>query len=266
MAIGLNKGAGNKRPAPKAKTKPKTKPEEEEDTSAEESEIDDIDDFKMTHSTGIDKKLIILGAIAAVVVVSILIAFVTSKSSEPSGNTETQADSGDVQQQASQSTQQSPLDSADTVEGDDLIVPGESDESAYVADNGGTSADNTIKPGITNYDQEMATMTTGATVYNANDFISDLNGLEVSAIYNVESIEYVTDYVNYDTRRASIDQGMEFYWVEAKYHDRKYRIQIPYYYYKNMQDTGICKVNMEVLNLVGGGQLISYMQVIPEEE
>lgn len=255
MGIGMNKGGGAKQ-APKPKTKPETSSENTE-------EVDDIDDFTVSQSKSVDKRMIILGAIAVIVIIAIIFAVSFSKKSTSENNTE------------SQSTEQTGSDLAGvqgTPEGsNNLDATGDSADNtdntgSYQVNNGGTSSDNTIKPGITNYDEELSVMTTGATVYSANDFIKDLNGLEVSAIYNVESIEYVTDYVNYETRRASMDDGMELYWIEAKYHDKKYRVQIPYCYYKSMQDNGICKVNMEVLNLVGGGQLISYMQVIPEED
>ena len=250
MPIGLNKDGGGAKQAPK----PKTKVEKVNDSE----EVEDIEDFTMKQSHSIDKKVIVLGVAAAVVVIAIIIAMVSSK--KPANVNESEV--SDINQvPVEQTTSQSQGNEADTASDGT-----NNQENGYSVNNGGTSADNTIKPGITNYDDEMDVMTTGATVYNANDFISDLNGLEVSAIYNVEKIEYVTDYVNYETRRASIDDGMEFYWIEAKYHEKKYRVQIPYCYYKNMQDSGICKVNMEVLNLVGGGQLVSYMQVIPEED
>ena len=249
MPIGLNKDSGGAKQAPKQKTKAETVNNDEV--------IEDIEDFTMKQSRTVDKKIFILGAAAAVVIIAIIIATVSSKKSSTTNGTEV----SNEQSQTEQTVPQSPDDGVSDV-GDNT----DNQENNYSVNNGGTSADNTIKPGITNYDDEMDVMTTGATVYDANDFISDLNGLEVPAIYNVEKIEYVTDYVNYETRRASIDNGMEIYWIEAKYHEKKYRVQIPYCYYKNMQDSGICKVNMEVLNLVGGGQLVSYMQVIPEED
>lgn len=252
MGIGMNKGGGAKQ-APKPKTKP-------ENVAESSEEVDDIDDFTVSQSRGLDKRFIILGVVAIVVVIAIIFAVSFSKKSNTPTDTETQT-SEQLQQNSTTG------DATGTLVGDSDVTSGTTgEEDTYKANNGGTSSDNTIKPGITNYDEDLSVMTTGATVYSANDFIKDLNGLEVPAIYNVESMEYVTDYVNYETRRASIDDGMELYWIEAKYHDKKYRVQIPYCYYKSMQDTGICKVNMEVLNLVGGGQLVSYMQVIPEEE
>lgn len=124
-----------------------------------------------------------------------------------------------------------------------------------------------IDPGIKNsddYDGDATDQTT-AKVYNSADFIKDLNGVDVSAVYNVESRNYVYDYVNYEMRRATIDDGMEIYWVEALYNDKKYRIQIPFCTFIKLKDKGICKVQIEVLNLEGGGKIISFMQVVDDD-
>lgn len=161
---------------------------------------------------------------------------------------------------------------------EEVIVSTESstvtyDEDGFADDSGnsvynsdGTTKDaNGINPGITDYDDAKNNQT-GATVYAASDYIKDLNGLDVSAVYNVESIDFVEDYVSYETRRAITDEGMEMYWLEADYNGKSYRIQIPFYYYRSLGTSGICKVNVEVLTLVGGGKIVSYMQVIPEDD
>ena len=59
---------------------------------------------------------------------------------------------------------------------------------------------------------------------------------------------------------------MELYWIDVVYKKKKYRVQVPFYYFKDFDDTGICRVEIEVLTLENGGQIISYMQVIPEDD
>ena len=119
-----------------------------------------------------------------------------------------------------------------------------------------------INPGLTTYDTEQSQTT--ATVYSASDFIKDLNGVDVSAVYNVASRDYVFDYVNYEAKRAIMDDGMELYWLDVKYNDKDYRIQVPFLRFKDLKASGICKVQVEVLTLEGGGKIISWMQVVDD--
>lgn len=103
-------------------------------------------------------------------------------------------------------------------------------------------------------------------VYSSEDQMRDINGVDVSAVYNVAYTEYVYDYVNYQLRRGIIDDGMEIYWLDVDYKGRKYRTQIPFYYAKDLDKEGICRMYMEVLNLEGGGKIISYMEIAEEEQ
>lgn len=150
-------------------------------------------------------------------------------------------------------------------EGQDLLdsVTGTQNNNGIYDEDGNVIAEDAIDPGIVDY-YESEAKTAPAEVYKASDFIKDLNGLDVSAVYNVQNRSYVQDYVNYETRRAIIDDGMELYWLEITYNDKKYRIQCPFVYFKDLGEKGICKVEMEVLTLEGGGKIISYMQVIPD--
>ena len=106
--------------------------------------------------------------------------------------------------------------------------------------------------------------TTTAIVYSESDFIKDLNGVDVPAVYNVKSRDYVKDFVNYEAKRAIIDEGMELYWLEVTYSGKKYRVQVPFYVFKDLDKTGICIVELEVLTLEGGEKIVSYMQVITD--
>lgn len=129
----------------------------------------------------------------------------------------------------------------------------------------GISAEDEIVPGAPDYSKSENTMTTGD-IHDASEYIKDLNGLDISAVYNVASIDYVDDYVSYETRRAITDDGMEMYWLEADYKGKKYRVQVPFYYFKDLGTDGICRVRVEVLTLSDGGTVISYMRVIDNEE
>lgn len=115
--------------------------------------------------------------------------------------------------------------------------------------------------------EQDATSSTSAVVYSASDYIKDLNGLDVPAIYNVKSISYVHDYANYERKRAIIDRGMEMYWMDLNYKGLKYRAQITYKEYLQLgEDVGIVELNMEVLNLEGGEKIISFAEKAATEE
>lgn len=106
--------------------------------------------------------------------------------------------------------------------------------------------------------------TTSGKVFDENDYVKDLKGADVSAVYSVSSRNYIKTHVSYTAKRAIIDDGMEMYWLDVVYKKKKYRVQVPFYYFKDLDDEGICRVEIEVLNLEGGGQIISYMQVVDE--
>lgn len=118
----------------------------------------------------------------------------------------------------------------------------------------------TIKPGATDF--QSGNDKTSPIVYSATDFIKDLNGVDIAAVYNVKSYEYVEDYVNYEKRRAIVSNGMELYWLEVTYKGRAYKCTIPFWRFQALDNTGICKVRIEVLILEGGENIISYMNVI----
>lgn len=138
-------------------------------------------------------------------------------------------------------------------------------ENGIYTPEGEVISDDAINPGMTDYAESEKNQTTPY-VYKDSEFIKDLNGLDVSAVYNVQSRNYVQDYVNYETRRAIMDDGMELYWLEVIYKQKRYRVQVPFYYFKDMGTEGICKVEIEVLTLEGGEKIISYMQVIEDSE
>lgn len=103
---------------------------------------------------------------------------------------------------------------------------------------------------------------TSAIVYSATDYIKDLYGADIPAVYNVANRTYIRDFVNYEKKRAIIDEGMELYWLEVQYKGKAYRCQVPYLIFKDLDTTGICVVELEMLTLEGGETVISFMQVV----
>lgn len=125
-----------------------------------------------------------------------------------------------------------------------------------------TEHETTPMPGNANNDN----MQNSDHLDQSTDFLRDLSGVSIPIDYNVKSIDYVRDYVNYTRRRASMDEGMELYWIDIDYNGKKYRCTIPFWRYKSMSDTGICVVQMEVLSLEGGEKVISNMIVVDSIE
>lgn len=105
---------------------------------------------------------------------------------------------------------------------------------------------------------------TSAVVYSASDYVKDLNGSDIPAVYEVASRTYVRDFVNYEAKRAILADGMEMYWLEIVYKNKPYRCQVPFYIFKDLETTGICVVEIELLTLEGGEQVISFMQVVSD--
>ena len=124
-----------------------------------------------------------------------------------------------------------------------------------------TEKETTAMPGAIDY-YNNDNMKTSDTLDQVTDFLKDLQGVSIPVDYTVTEINYVRDYVNYTKRRASVDEGMELYWIDIVYNDKKYKCTIPFWRYKAMKDEGICIVEMEVLSLEGGAKVISNMVVV----
>lgn len=109
-------------------------------------------------------------------------------------------------------------------------------------------------------------MKTSTNLDDPNSILKDVYGLSVRVDYEVSDIDYVTDFVNYKKHRGTWGGGLELYWLEATYKDIPYIIQIPFKYYKELDDVGIVPVKMEVLriNVIGSTSgnertIVSYM-------
>lgn len=102
----------------------------------------------------------------------------------------------------------------------------------------------------------------GNEAVDMDKFTEDFEGNQVPLNYEVSSISFVNDMVNYEKFRATTGEGLELFWLDIIYKEKEYRAQIPYYIYVQLEDKGIIVVNMEVLTLADGGTMITFMQVV----
>lgn len=135
-----------------------------------------------------------------------------------------------------------------------------------------SSSSETIQPetkkdivGIQDFTQNT-NMKSSSELSDTDLILEDLYGLSLRVDYTVSKIDMITDFVNYEKRRGTWGGGLELYWLDAKYKDTKYIIQIPFKYYKELDDSGIVPVKMEVLRIKNSNDsdddnrnVISYM-------
>lgn len=91
--------------------------------------------------------------------------------------------------------------------------------------------------------------TSDSPLTNPDGFVQDINGLTMRVEYDVTAITDQVDFVNYVKKRGTWGGGLELYWLDCTYHDTQYVIQVPFKYYKELTDTGIVPVKMEVLQV-----------------
>lgn len=221
----------------------KSKKAESTNDSAE-TDFDDDDDFETPEQK--KDKTIIYVAVAAILVIVVFVAI----SYYNKNNTPELEDAA-------------PEEVEDQVSADDEeeYIYDEDGNPIYSAETNELVDDHAIDPGAPDYENSSKSHTT-AQVFDTDDYLKDINGVSISATYNVVSRDYVYDYVSYTAKRGIIDDGMEIYWLEAEYEGKQYRIQVPFYYFKDFSEQGVCRVQIEVLNIEGGGKVISYMQVV----
>jgi hypothetical protein len=100
-------------------------------------------------------------------------------------------------------------------------------------------------------------------------YIKDVYGLTLNAQYTVSKIDTVREFVNYRKMRGQVGVGLELLWLDVTYKDQPYVIQVPFAIFKELTDTGIIVVDMEVLRIQGATAddirtIISDMVVVPE--
>jgi hypothetical protein len=272
---------------PKKELKNDLKDEDEDRDDIDVEDVDDEDEEEGSSSSGDKNKKIIIIAIsvAAIVILFGVYMLMSNKSSgsedlfllnqqntvegedvgeggeNPSIEDITEVDYGDSQLQPMQAPTQEP---SEEPSGPSLPEGAVSPADIY-DENGNAKGENAINPGQIS-GENNDNHTTDPRVYNSSDFIKDLNGADISAVYNVSEYQYVKDSISYVKRRAIMDDGMELYWLEAKYKGKPYRVTVPFYTWRTLDDSGICNVRVEVLILEGGGKVISHMEVLDEED
>lgn len=103
--------------------------------------------------------------------------------------------------------------------------------------------------------------TNNSALTNSSEILKDLNGNTVNPNYQVVANNTVTDFINYKKYRATTGNGLEFYWLEAKYKGGDYKVQVPYSIYSKLDSEGITVVDAEVLTLDNGSEIVTYMSV-----
>lgn len=126
------------------------------------------------------------------------------------------------------------------------LSPGESTQPTATV--GPTDDPKPTGIGIQDFTQNT-TMTSDSPLSNPDGFVEDINGLTTRVEYEVMGINNITDFVNYTKRRGTWGGGLELYWLDCTYKNAKYVIQVPFQYYKELDETGIVPVKMEVLQV-----------------
>lgn len=103
--------------------------------------------------------------------------------------------------------------------------------------------------------------TNNSALTNSSEILKDLNGNTVDPNYKVVANNTVTDFINFKKYRATTGNGLEFYWLEAKYKGGDYKVQVPYSIYSKLDSEGITVVDAEVLTLDNGSEIVTYMSV-----
>lgn len=116
---------------------------------------------------------------------------------------------------------------------------------------------------------QNTTMDSSSSLSDPENFVKDLYGLTTQVNYTVASIGVAADFVNYTKHRGTWGGGLELYYLDCEYKGTKYVVQVPFQYYKELDETGIVPVKMEVLRIKGDTSndyltVISYMQLDAE--
>ena len=218
---------------PRDHSKPKTKPEAEELEDDEEDEDDELFSDVPERGKGNNNILfIVAGAVVVVIAIILTLVFVVGSKEEP--ETLPPASSTQTQQEQPEQPEQQPRPETPSL-------------------------------GTQDFTQDT-NMVSDSALSNPDDFITDLFGLTTRVDYTVKSIRTVSDFVSYTKYRGTWGGGMELYWLDAEYKGRKYVVQVPFQYYKELDDVGIVPVKMEVLTIEGASvdenlTVVSYMEL-----
>lgn len=253
MSIGFNKN----------KTDTVQNADVETDDVIDDLRDDDDENEGAVKAPHFDVKVIVLAVVLVVIVLACLVFWKSSDGADDVSDAAVVTDEG-----TDASTDTGMDTGADTGLGEEqsnqTSVDGEGTGNGVYDENGNTIDPNGINPGVPDYEHSTNNTTT-AKVFDANDFVKDINGLDVAAIYHEASLEYVIDYVSYEAHRGITDTGMELYWLDVDYNGLKYRMQVPFYYFKDLKERGVCRVEIEIVHTIDGGKIISYMHIVSED-
>lgn len=147
------------------------------------------------------------------------------------------------------------------VNGGTLVKEDENGNPVEIVDDNKNNNESTdVNVGVPNYNIN-SNMKADTEVENYNNFVKSVDGKDVATNYTVARIDTVTDFVTYTKHRGVTGTGVELYWLDAVYKDRPYVIQVPFKVFKELGDTGITPVKVEVLYLTDNSQIVSYMEV-----
>lgn len=105
-------------------------------------------------------------------------------------------------------------------------------------------------------DISQDTVKSNTTPVVADKFVSDLKGNSVAENYDIAGIHTVTDFISFKKKRAVTGKGVELYWLDATYKGVPAKVQVPFSIFKELDETGITVVDVEVVEIdAGDGKL-----------
>lgn len=128
----------------------------------------------------------------------------------------------------------------------------------------GQEGDDKVTAGAPNLNSDRQDTNT-APIEPNTEILTNLNKQPVDANYKISSVKNVRDFINYEKKRAISAEGLEFYWLEATYKDRPYKVQVPFKIFKELETKGTTIVDVEVVTLddEDKSEIVTYMNVIP---
>ena len=98
----------------------------------------------------------------------------------------------------------------------------------------------------------------------SDSFVKDLDGADISELWEAKTITYIQDYVSYTKHRAITDSGVEIYWLEGDYKGLTCRMNIKYRHFRTLADSGVVVCNIEIVETVNGNKLITWFSPIED--
>ena len=197
--------------------------ESDEDEEEEEEDYDEEDDDEIITSSlqngGKGTPNVIFIGVAVIVVILVVVLFVVFRGRVGKDPAPISPDPGTTQTDSSNSSEAPPPDV-----GED--------------------------PNVGTQDFTQNTNNTADTeLTDPEGFTKDLYGLTTRVDYTVSKIQSAADFVSYTKKRGTWGGGLELYYLEAEYKGYKYVVQVPFQYYKELDEVGIVPVKMEVLRI-----------------